>query len=71
MPKHKRYSGKEIIEKLEFHGFRQFRQKGSHIVLKKITTEGEIGCVVPLHKEIAEGTLHAILNQAKINLNDF
>jgi predicted RNA binding protein YcfA (HicA-like mRNA interferase family) len=39
--------------------------------LKKQTTEGEIGCVVPLHKELAVGTLRVILRQAKLSVEEF
>ena len=53
MPKLNRTSGKDTIRRLEKLGFKQIRQRGSHVVLKKQTTEGEIGCVVPLHKELA------------------
>jgi predicted RNA binding protein YcfA (HicA-like mRNA interferase family) len=33
--------------------------------------EGAVGCVVPMHKEVAAGTLHSILKQAKIDLENF
>jgi predicted RNA binding protein YcfA (HicA-like mRNA interferase family) len=52
-------------------GFKQIRQRGSHVVLKKETPEGDIGCVVPLHKELAIGTLHGILKQAKLSVEEF
>ena len=52
-------------------GFVQIRQKGSHIILKKKTTEGEIGTVVPNHKELADGTLRGILKQAQITPEEF
>ena len=55
MPKLNRISGQETIRKLEKLGFQQVRQRGSHVVLKKKTPEGDIGCVVPLHKELAIG----------------
>ncbi len=61
MPKLKVISGKEAIRRLEKLGFKQIRRRGSHVVLKKQTLEGEIGCVVPLHKELAVGTLRGIL----------
>ena len=38
----------------------QTRQRGSHVV-KKQTAEGEVGCVVPLHWELAAGTLRSVL----------
>jgi predicted RNA binding protein YcfA (HicA-like mRNA interferase family) len=64
-------SGKEMIKKLEVFGFQQIRQKGSHVVLKKMTPNSEIGCVVPMHKELAIGTIHGILNQARISIDSF
>ncbi len=51
-----RLSGEEIIKALERMGFEQVRQKGSHVILKKVTPEGAVGCVVPMHKEVALGT---------------
>jgi predicted RNA binding protein YcfA (HicA-like mRNA interferase family) len=71
MPKLKRTSGKDTIRRLEKLGFKRIRQRGSHVVLKKQTTEGEIGCVVPLHKELAVGTLRGILRQAKLSVEEF
>ena len=71
MPKLKRVSGQEAIRSLQRLGFERVRQRGSHVVLKKETTEGEIGCVAPLHDELAIGTLHGILKQAKITPEEF
>ena len=56
MPKLHRVSGQEVIRVLEHLGFVQVRQRGSHVVLKKQMPEGEVGCVVPLHRELAIGT---------------
>jgi len=71
MPKPPRVSVKDTIRALERLGFLQIRQQGSHIILKKQTPNGEIGCVVPLHRELALGTLKSILKQAGIDLNEF
>jgi len=71
MPKLKRISGGEAIRRLEELGFKQARQRGSHVVLKKQTVDKEIGCVVPLHKELAVGTLRGILKQAKLTIEEF
>ncbi len=43
--------------RLKAWAFRQIKQRGSHVILKKQTREGAIGCVVPLHDELAIGTL--------------
>ena len=57
MSKLRRVSGAQAIRALERLGFVQVRQRGSHVVLKKETPEGFVGCVVPLHDELAIGTL--------------
>ena len=67
----KRLSGQETIKILKKFGFIQTRQKGSHVILKKIIEDEEIGCVVPLHNELAIGTLKGILRQAKISPEEF
>lgn len=71
MPKLPRISGQEAIKVLEHMGFQKVRQKGSHVVLKKKTSKGDVGCVVPLHKELAIGTLRGILRQVKVTDVDF
>jgi len=71
MPKLTRVSGQEVVRALERLGFRQVRQRGSHVVMKKTTSEGSLGCVVPLHRELAIGTLRGILRQARISPDEF
>ena len=71
MPKLKRVSGRELIKVLENLGFRQIRQRGSHVVLRKEGMMGAIGCVVPLHREVAVGTLRSILRQAQVTPDEF
>jgi predicted RNA binding protein YcfA (HicA-like mRNA interferase family) len=71
MPKLPLLSGKEIIKALTKMGFEEIRQKGSHVILKKKTFTGDIGCVVPLHKEVALGTLKGILKQASVSPDEF
>jgi predicted RNA binding protein YcfA (HicA-like mRNA interferase family) len=71
MPKLRRVSGREAIRALERLGFEQVRQRGSHVVLKKQTPEGTVGCVVPLHRELAIGTLRGILRQAGVTPEEF
>jgi len=71
MPDLPRLSGRKIIRALERLGFAQARQRGSHVVMKKSTPEGSIGCVVPIHDEIAIGTLRSILKQAKVSADEF
>jgi predicted RNA binding protein YcfA (HicA-like mRNA interferase family) len=71
MPRLRRVSGQEAVRALERLGFVQVRRRGSHIVLKRQTPEGEVGCVVPLHRELAVGTLRGILRQAKVTPEEF
>ena len=71
MPKLPRISSKEAIRSLERLGFEQVRQTGSHVVMKKETEEGKIGCVVPLHQELKVGTLSGILKQAQVTVEEF
>ncbi|MBG1265826.1 type II toxin-antitoxin system HicA family toxin [Nostoc sp. WHI] len=71
MPRLPRISGSEAIRALEHLGFIQTRQTGSHVVFKKLTLEGEIVCVVPLHRELKVGTLSGVIKQAKITPEEF
>ncbi len=71
-PKLPRISGDEAIRALKRLGFEVARQRGSHVVLiKRISREEEIGCVVPLHDKLGIGLLHNILKQARITTEEF
>lgn len=71
MPRLPRISSKKAIRALERLGFEQVRQTGSHIVLKKVTEQGTVGCVVPMHKELKIGTLSGMLKQAQVTAEEF
>jgi len=49
---------------MEQNGFVQVRQRGSHIVMQKPTTDSTITVPVPNHKEIRIGTLQSIIRQS-------
>lgn len=68
----KTFSGKEVIKILsrEF-GFSFISQKGSHVKLRRKVAGKVITTVVPLHKELARGTLLGILELAGIDEKDF
>jgi len=52
-------------------GFEHVRTKGSHAILSKIDkVKGKITIPVPLHKELAKGTLKSIMKQANMDLDD-
>lgn len=71
MPKLRRVSAKETIRAREWLGFRRVRQRGSHVVLKKKAESGDIGCVIPVHDDLAVGTLRGILRQAGVTPDEF
>jgi predicted RNA binding protein YcfA (HicA-like mRNA interferase family) len=71
MPKLRRVSGKQAIRALEALGLVQVRQRGSHVVLRRDSPEGTTGCVVPVHRELAVGTLRSILRQANVSVEEF
>ncbi|MFQ5956532.1 MAG: type II toxin-antitoxin system HicA family toxin [Candidatus Brocadiales bacterium] len=58
-------TGEVLIEILKLDGFRVIRQKGSHVSLQK----GEYKTVVPLHTELAGGTLRGILQQCGLTID--
>jgi len=71
MPKLPRLSGKEVIKALSKSRFEIIRQRGSHVIMKKKTLEGDIATVVPNHKEVDRGTLLEIIKQAKLTRDEF
>ena len=70
MPKLPVLSGKEVIKVLSKIGFEHVRTKGSHAILNKQTEKGKVTIPVPLHKELAKGTLKSIMNQAELGLEE-
>jgi predicted RNA binding protein YcfA (HicA-like mRNA interferase family) len=56
----------QMIRILKKNGFVAVSQTGSHRKFKK---DGHV-VVVPMHSEIAKGTLKSILAQAGLSLND-
>lgn len=71
MPKLPRVSGARAIRAMERMGFVQVRQKGSHVVLKRSIGASTTGCVIPMHSELATGTLRAILKLAEVTVEEF
>ena len=57
----------EVCHRLELLGFTVVSQKGSHRKFKKDSHT----VIVPMHSEIAKGTLKSILLQAGLTLEDF
>lgn len=59
-------SGDDLIKVLKKGGFQVVRQKGNHVSLRK----GAYRTVVPLHDELARGTLMSILKQCGLSRED-
>jgi predicted RNA binding protein YcfA (HicA-like mRNA interferase family) len=47
-------------------GYGITRQRGSHVRLRKPTAAGDHNITVPLHEELAKGTLNDILSDVSI-----
>ena len=62
-------SGKEVVRIFESFGWSVARQRSSHLVMTK---EGEIATLsVPLHKEVAKGTLRSLIRSAGLTVEEF
>ena len=64
-------SGHELIKVLNRIGFKEKRQKGSHVILEKFIDNKRKCLVVPNHKEIDKGTLVEIIRQADLTRDEF
>lgn len=60
----------EIIRALSKIGFQKASQKGSHAKYRNDTTPVRT-VIIPMHSEIARGSLKSILDQAGISLEEF
>jgi predicted RNA binding protein YcfA (HicA-like mRNA interferase family) len=68
----RKISGKQCLKILcNKFGFQIKRQRGSHVVLVKETSQGKVGTVVPMHSELRIGTLKNVLKLAKIREEEF
>lgn len=64
-------SGREVCSILSKHGFHNVRQKGSHVIMQKVTVDTTITVPIPMHKELREGTLRSIIRQSGLSKSDF
>ena len=63
-------SGKQVCKILEKIGYNKDHQTGSHIILRQEDSPHR-RLTVSNHKEIAKGTLRAILRQAGLTADEF
>lgn len=59
-------SGKEICKILQQQDFEAVRQKGSHVVMQKVSGQSTITVPVPQHNPIKTGTLLSIIRQSQL-----
>ena len=72
MPKLRKVSGDTVVRILcNKMGFEISGRSGSHVRLSKLTPEGKVGTVVPMHNELKIGTLRGVLKLAKIDMEEF
>ena len=64
MPKLGVFSGAEVCEILAAAGFRNVRQRGSHIIMQKADACGMITVPVPNHRTVKVGTLLSIIRKS-------
>lgn len=62
-------SGVEVIKAFEQAGWRRDRQRGSHVVL--LRPGSIVSLSIPLHREIAPGTLRSLIRHAGMAVDEF
>jgi predicted RNA binding protein YcfA (HicA-like mRNA interferase family) len=69
MPRLPALSGAQVVRAFERAGWRLDRQRGSHAILVK---PGQIASLsVPQHREVAPGTLRALVRAAGMSVDEF
>jgi predicted RNA binding protein YcfA (HicA-like mRNA interferase family) len=63
-PRLRALSARELLKALAAAGFEVVSTRGSHVKLRRRPPNGPETMTVPLHKELAPGTLRALARQA-------
>ncbi len=63
-------SGREVVKALGKIGYVLDRQRGSHMILR-LRVPPHRRLTVPDHKEVAKGTLRAIIRQGGLTVEEF
>jgi predicted RNA binding protein YcfA (HicA-like mRNA interferase family) len=71
MPKLPSVSGERVMRALKRAGFVELRRKGSHVSMEKRIGDQVFKTVIPMHSELAKGTLSDILKQCGVSLEQF
>jgi predicted RNA binding protein YcfA (HicA-like mRNA interferase family) len=61
-------SGAHVVAALRKAGFEQVSQRGSHVKLR--AEDGRV-VIVPMHRELAVGTLRSIIRQSGLSVEEF
>lgn len=62
-------SGKQAVRAFVRAGWREDRQKGSHVILIRAGRQASLS--VPQHSELAPGTLRALVRAAEMTVDEF
>jgi predicted RNA binding protein YcfA (HicA-like mRNA interferase family) len=62
-------SGRDLVKALAKTGYLQDHQRGSHIVLRQ-EAQPHRRLTIPDHKELARGTLRAIIREAGLTVEE-
>jgi predicted RNA binding protein YcfA (HicA-like mRNA interferase family) len=62
-------SGRETVKVFKGFGWQIARQQSSHIIMIKPGSKASLS--VPDHKEVARGTLRALIRDAGVTLDEF
>ena len=71
LPRLRVLSGDEVSSILSDHGFQPTRQRGSHVIMQQKAVGGTRSVPVPLHRELAPGTLLSIIRQSGLDRSLF
>ncbi len=63
-------SGREVVKALSKIGYEEDRQRGSHIILRQNVPPYR-RVTVPDHREVAKGTLRAMIREAGLTVDEF
>jgi predicted RNA binding protein YcfA (HicA-like mRNA interferase family) len=61
-------SGAQLIRAIRKFGYEVVRQKGSHVRLRHSSDSRRTPITIPLHDEIASGTLRRILRDSQVTV---
>ena len=62
-------SGAEAVRAFVKAGWREDRRRGSHVILLK--DGSQVSLSVPMHRELASGTLRALIRAAGMTVQEF